>query len=46
MQKDILSKDINLPKLNESDLILIKNVGAYNISRSVPFIHPRPGILF
>lgn len=45
MQKDILAKDINLPKLNESDLILIKNVGAYNISRSVPFIHPRPGIL-
>jgi diaminopimelate decarboxylase len=45
MQKDIIAQSCNLPKLQYGDLILVHNIGAYNISRSTPFIHPRPGVL-
>ena len=42
---DYLSKKINLPCLNRGDKILFSNAGAYSISRSEQFIHPRPAVI-
>lgn len=43
MQHDMSHGQYNLPALNRHDLLLMHNVGAYNLSRTVPFIHLRPG---
>lgn len=45
LQADTLAKEKRLPKLNAGDFLLIKGIGAYNQSRSVPFIQLRPGVL-
>src|SRR3990167_6219424 len=42
---DYLSKKINLPCINKGDKILFSNAGAYSISRSEQFIHPRPAVI-
>lgn len=42
---DYLSKKINLPRIAKGDKILFSNAGAYSISRSEQFIHPRPTVL-
>src|SRR3989344_1772209 len=42
---DYLSKKINLTRLNKGDKILFSNAGAYSISRSEQFIHPRPAVI-
>jgi len=45
ISSDYLSKKINLPRLNKGDKILFSNAGAYSISRSEQFIHPRPAVI-
>ncbi|HWP91785.1 MAG TPA: alanine racemase [Thermodesulfobacteriota bacterium] len=44
LQTDIISKT-RLPELKAGDKLLIKNVGAYNISQSSSFIFPRPSVI-
>lgn len=44
LQTDIISK-VKLPKLKVGDKLIVKNVGAYNISQSSSFIFPRPLIV-
>lgn len=44
LQADTLAKNTQLEPLKSGDWILIKGVGAYNQSRSVPFIQTRPGV--
>ena len=44
LQTDILGIT-KLPHLNVGDRLIIKNVGAYNISQSSSFIFPRPYII-
>ncbi len=43
LQADTLSIDALLPKLKIDDLLLFDGVGAYNVSRAIPFIQLRPG---
>lgn len=45
MQSDTLATDTPLPTLNKGDWVFVKGIGAYNQSRSVPFIQPRPGVV-
>ena len=35
----------SLPPLRAGDLLMVKNVGAYNISQSMQFIQPRPAVV-
>ncbi|MBI2486328.1 MAG: alanine racemase [Deltaproteobacteria bacterium] len=44
LQTDIIGKAM-LPELGAGDKLVIKNVGAYNISQSSTFIFPRPAIV-
>ncbi len=44
LQTDIITK-ARLPELKTGDNLVIKNVGAYNISQSSSFIFPRPCVL-
>ncbi|MCI0454624.1 MAG: pyridoxal-dependent decarboxylase, partial [Candidatus Dadabacteria bacterium] len=44
LQTDIIAK-ARLPELKAGDKLVIKNVGAYNISQSSSFIFPRPYVL-
>lgn len=44
LQTDIIAK-AELPELKSGDRLIIKNVGAYNISQSSSFIFPRPSVL-
>jgi len=45
MNHDVLSRDLDLALLERGDMVLMHGVGAYNMSRSVPFIHLRPGVV-
>ena len=44
LQADTLAKNTPLNKMQSGDWIIIQGVGAYNQSRSVPFIQTRPGV--
>ncbi|UCH02044.1 MAG: hypothetical protein JSV20_09585 [Candidatus Bathyarchaeota archaeon] len=44
MLEDIIGLNRRLPKLQEGDILVIPDVGAYNISLSWQFIKPRPNI--
>ncbi len=44
LQTDIIGR-VKLPQLKVGDRVVIKSVGAYNISQSSPFIFPRPSVL-
>lgn len=44
LQTDIIGR-ANLPELRAGDNLVIKNVGAYNISQSSSFIFPRPSVV-
>lgn len=44
LQTDIIGR-AELPELKVGDRVVIKSVGAYNISQSSPFIFPRPCVL-
>jgi diaminopimelate decarboxylase len=45
LQKDRIAEAALLPRLGRGDLVLVEGVGAYNVSRAVAFIQPRPGAL-
>lgn len=44
LQTDIVAKT-KLSRLSAGDILLIKNVGAYNIAQSSTFIYPRPAVV-
>ncbi|WP_372831319.1 alanine racemase [Pontibacterium sp.] len=43
MNHDCITDQAQLPPLQQGDLLLMQGLGAYNLSRTVPFIHLRPG---
>ena len=45
MNIDVLQQKVALPPLRSGDILIIKNVGAYNFTQSTQFIQPRPGIV-
>ncbi|MBI2867138.1 MAG: alanine racemase [Chloroflexi bacterium] len=45
MQIDVLQRKVSLPPVRRGDLLIIKNVGAYNFTQSLQFIQPRPAIV-
>ncbi len=44
MQIDVIRDSMNLPALQPGDPVVIKNVGAYNVTQWMQFIHLRPAI--
>ncbi len=45
MQIDVIRSAVPLPPLSPGDLLVVRNVGAYNYSQSMTFIQPRPAWL-
>ncbi|MBI5215415.1 MAG: alanine racemase [Ignavibacteriae bacterium] len=45
MQIDCVRSSISLPQLRSGDLVVVKNIGAYNFSQSMQFIQPRAAIV-
>ncbi len=45
MQIDVVRTEVRLPPLQKGNVLVIKNVGAYNITQSCQFIYPRPGVI-
>lgn len=45
MQIDVIRPSVPLPQLRTGDLLVVKNVGAYNFSQSMQFIQPRPAVV-
>jgi len=45
MQVDLIESGIKLPKLKEGDILIIKNVGAYELTQSMQFIRERSPIV-
>ncbi len=45
MNIDVLQQRVALPPLRAGDILIIKNVGAYNFTQSTQFIQPRPAIV-
>ncbi|MSQ32479.1 MAG: diaminopimelate decarboxylase [Dehalococcoidia bacterium] len=45
MNIDVLQHKVALPPLRAGDVLIIKNVGAYNFTQSTQFIQPRPAIV-
>lgn len=45
MQIDVIRSAVPLPPLSAGDLLVVRNVGAYNYSQSMTFIQPRPAWL-
>ena len=45
MQIDILRKGVPLPSLRPGDLLVVRHIGAYNLSQSTQFIHGRPAVV-
>jgi diaminopimelate decarboxylase len=45
MNIDILQSKVALPPLRMGDILIFKNVGAYNLSQSNQFIQPRPAVV-
>ena len=45
MNIDVIRKDIRLPALQKGSRILVRNVGAYNITQSMQFIYERPATI-
>jgi diaminopimelate decarboxylase len=42
---DYLAQSIQLPKLNNGDILVFYNAGAYTIVRGEQWIHPRPAVV-
>ena len=42
---DFVAWEISLPKMAAGDILIFYNTGAYTISRSEQFIHPRPAVI-
>lgn len=45
MQIDVLRKGVPLPALSPGDLLVVRHIGAYNLSQSTQFIHGRPPVI-
>lgn len=45
MNIDVLQQKVALPPLRSGDILIIKNIGAYNFTQSTQFIQPRPAIV-
>lgn len=45
MQVDLIESGIELSKLKEEDILIVKNVGAYELSQSMQFIRERPAVI-
>lgn len=45
MQIDCIRPSISLPQMRPGELLVIKNVGAYNLSQSMQFIQTRPAVV-
>jgi hypothetical protein len=45
MNIDVIRKDIRLPALQKGSRLLVRNVGAYNITQSMQFIYERPATI-
>lgn len=45
MQIDCLRQSVALPPLRRGDSLVVKNVGAYNFTQSMQFIHFRPAVV-
>lgn len=45
MQVDLIESGIELPKLKEGDILIVKTVGAYELSQSMQFIRGRPTVI-
>lgn len=45
MQVDLIESGIEMPKLKEGDTLIIKTVGAYELSQSMQFIRGRPSVV-
>jgi diaminopimelate decarboxylase len=45
MQIDCLRPSVALPQLRAGDLLVVRNIGAYNFSQSMQFIQPRPAVV-
>ncbi|MDP2360574.1 MAG: alanine racemase [bacterium] len=45
MQIDVLRKGVPLPALRPGDLLVVRHIGAYNLSQSLQFIHGRPAVV-
>jgi diaminopimelate decarboxylase len=45
MQIDVLRKGAPLPSVHPGDLLVVKDIGAYNFTQSTQFIHGRPPIV-
>ncbi len=46
MQIDVLRQSVKLPALRAGDMLVIRDVGAYNFSQSMQFIYMRPNYVF
>ncbi|KPL06755.1 hypothetical protein AMJ86_07335 [bacterium SM23_57] len=45
MNIDVINENISLPPVRRGDLLVIPNVGAYNLSQSLQFIFLRPAVI-
>jgi diaminopimelate decarboxylase len=45
MQIDVVREGVNLPAVSAGDLLVIRDVGAYNFSQSMQFIQLRPPVI-
>ena len=45
MQIDIIRQNVRLPFFQKGHVLVIKNVGAYNITQSMQFIYARPAVV-
>lgn len=45
MQVDLIESGISIPELKEGDILIIKSVGAYELSQSMQFIRERPSVV-
>ncbi len=45
MQIDVIRLGVRLPQLQKGSQLIIKNVGAYNMSQSMQFIYARPAVV-
>ena len=45
MQIDVIRTEVRLPPFQKGHVLVIKNVGAYNITQSMQFIYARPAVV-
>jgi diaminopimelate decarboxylase len=45
MQIDVVRTEVRLPPFQKGHILVIKNVGAYNITQSMQFIYARPAVV-